>query len=388
MNKKMFVGRDNDIDNLSNEIIHSNRGKTVIIYGQFRSGKTSLGKFLAAKIQERDNSFMVVDSGTVMSDFSISDIINEIVNSIIEGIKTKLGLIPDVLLEYVETDATEKNYIRYFTKFAKSLKVVLEKQMSNMRILILLDELGRFLEHNEASAFTELWKAIMALGAFDAILIGHDSITRVIQANNNAFGVMTLFHISYLAYEPSVRLITDPTAMTVNGEKHSRFIGKSIDYIWNQSGGNVFYLQHICKASVEFMNDWHRNVLNETYVQQAIKEYLNKKTPDDITLIGHSLFQSSDGWDGITDRDNKIVLDAITKTNHLKSGSNTESIVGYINESYQELALSSEQIQRVLFSLLSRKVVLKDDRGCFSIVAKFYSDYLNEYIIRPILPDR
>ena len=242
--------------------------------------------------------------------------------------------------------------------------------------------------NHEASVFTELWKSIMAYGVFDAILIGHDSITKVIQNNYNAFGVVTLFHISYLSYDPTARLITEPTAMIVNGEKRSRFIGRSIEYIWNQSGGNVFYIHYICQAAVALMNDMHRNVINETYVQQAIKNSMEVRNPDAITLLGHPLFQASDGEDGIPDEENKIVLDAITKTGLKKSGSTLESIQRYLIDTYGERALSQEQIGRTLNSLLSRRVIVRDEQGRYSIIVKFYSDYLNEYIMRPILPDR
>lgn len=388
-NRDLFVGRDNDIDNLSNEIINGGGGKTIIIYGQFRSGKSSLGKFLAAKVQERDSRFILADAGTVFTHDGLTDIVKNIVIAIMRAIKKKYGgTLPAVLEEFDKADPSSSDVIRYFTDFAQSLNEALNEDLKGLRILVLLDELGRFLVDNEASVFTELWKSVMTYGAFDAILIGHDSITSAIQKNTNAFGVAKLFQISYLTYEPTVRLITDPTAMDVNGEKRCRFIGKSIDYIWSQSGGHVFYIQHICSAAVAFMNNRRRNVINETYLQQAIREYINTMSPGDITLLGHPLFQSSEGKDGIPDDDNKIVLDAITKTASQKPGSTFDSIIRYINDTYQDRALPQDRIENTLISLLYRKVITRDGGGLYSIVVKFYSDYLNDHIMSTILPSR
>ena len=177
--------------------------------------------------------------------------------------------------------------------------------------------------------------------------------------------------------------------MIVNGERRNRFIGGAIDYIWRQSGGLVFYIQYICIASVNFMNERHINVVNDIYVKQAIRNALEKENGEDnsaTNLLGHPLFQASEGNGGISDEQNKIILDAITKTTTLSSGSDEESISAYLNDTYGQSALPQELIKQIINSLLSRRVIFRDEKGNYNIIAKFYSDYLNDYIMRSILP--
>ncbi|MDD6308331.1 MAG: hypothetical protein PUB07_03115, partial [Clostridia bacterium] len=51
-NAKLFQGRDEAVDDLCNRILSGNNGgKTVLIYGQFRSGKSTLMNFLADKLK-------------------------------------------------------------------------------------------------------------------------------------------------------------------------------------------------------------------------------------------------------------------------------------------------------------------------------------------------
>ena len=174
------------------------------------------------------------------------------------------------------------------------------------------------------------------------------------------------------------QLVTEPTRMN---DHRTRFTDNAIHYIWQQSAGNVFYVQLICQATIRFMNKRHINIVNEVYVEQAIEEWLNSDADESAYLnYGHPLFLSGEIGENAANQDETIiVLDVITKC---KNCAFEEEIIKKAAELYGQ---SEDVTKSILSSLRARRVVDQDkERGFYSIRCKFYPDFLNDHIIQSI----
>lgn len=371
----LFKGRDADIDKLSSILLSGGEGKTILIYGQYRSGKTSLMKFLIDKIKRKDSSIIIADAGTCYEDDDVHGVIRKMIDAIYDELDDR-GIISDVLKNYYSNsrNISPENCFEIFTRFTKTLKSFLSDR--NYHVVIVMDEFGRLFAKKPTTTFMQLWKSIMEMEAFNAILIGHDVITQIINNDSNAFGVVTLHQINYIDKEASEHLIVDPTLMIQKNK--SRFLPNAVDYIFEQSGGNVFYIQTICQAAVNYMNKKRINVVNKNYIQQAIEELLQNMDGNGVVQLGHSLFQSGETGNGVTDNESKIALDAIIQTEN--TGSTKEHIYEYIARKYNN-SITVERIQKALNSLLNRRVIEYEDNN-YKVRVRFYVDYLNKEIMQ------
>lgn len=371
----LFKGRTTDIANISNKLLAGGQGKTVLIYGQYRSGKTSLSNFIVREIQSRDKTVIIVDGLTVTEGQNAWDIVNKLTTSVCDTLDD-LGKLSESLERYLDPLANQDNYEIIFTNFAKELSKVVDEQ--GVHILVVMDEFGRFFKNNLSDNFMQLWKSIMEIGAFNAILIGHDVVTQMMRVDTNSFGIINTYQINYIDFDATQQLVTEPTRMN---DQRTRFTDNAIQYIWEQSAGNVFYVQLICQATIRFMNKRHINIVNEVYVKQAIEEWLATDADEAAYLnYGHPLFLSGEiGEDAATQDETIIVLDAITRC------SNHASEPEIIRLSHELYGQSENVTKSILSSLRARRVVDQDkDSGIFSIRCRFYSDFLNDHIIQSI----
>ena len=126
------------------------------------------------------------------------------------------------------------------------------------------------------------------------------------------------------------------------------------------------------------MNKRHINIVNELYVRQAIEEWLNNADEAACMDYGHPLYLSGEiGSDAVSAQQAIIVLDAVS---NLKSAVSKEIIEYTLNK----FGMPKEETEKTLASLRARRVLEQDPDGRFSIRARFYSDFLNDYIIRTI----
>ncbi len=375
-NEALFKGRSADVANIGNQLLAGGQGKTVLIYGQYRSGKTSLANFIIKEVEMRDESVVMTRSITVAEKDNAWDIVDKIISHICRALRHRYKSLPEVLKEYYTIDVTENNYEKIFTNFTQDLYEVVMEQ--GIHILVTLDEFGRFFKNNTSDRFMQLWKSVMELGAFNALLIGHDVVTQMMRADINSFGVINTYQINYIDFEATQQVVTEPTRMK---DQRTRFTDNAIQYIWEQSAGNAYYIQLICQATINFMNKRHINIVNEVYVKQAIEEWLNNDADESAYLdYGHPLYLSGEiGENAANERETKIVLDAISRCQNFAS---IDEIVAFSLEHYGQ----EEQVTKsIVYSLRARRVVDQDEEnGKIFIRCKFYPDFLNSQIIRSI----
>ena len=257
--EKMFFGRDEFIENIKHSVLTS-LSKCVIIYGQKRSGKSSVLYHLKKRLNQSEKAFCISFSlGEIVDDLSALTfyykVLTEIEDSYQELLKESAdnnGFIAPSLSELKEAPAIVFNdYIKKFKKLCLE-----NKNWGNKNLILLLDEFTYIYTAIKkgylSDQFMKTWKSFIEKGYFTSILIGQDIMPKFKLAYQNEFGVSEDRRLSYLSKEDALKLIEEP--IWDHRRNRSRYLGKALDLILDYTSSNPYYIQIFCARLVEYMN--------------------------------------------------------------------------------------------------------------------------------------
>ena len=344
---EVFLGRNDLIKNLVNSLIDDNT-RCVVIYGQKRSGKSSIFKHLKHKLEDK---FIVLDFTAG------SDITNE---------QNFYRCVRDELSAYMEDNDFDSETIEKFEDFDVSDYLGFEKFLrkakreickpADKELLLMIDEFTQIYNYiREEHAFTEnfmdKWKALSEKNLFKSALIGQDNMPEFIRAYPNQFQVAEPVRVSYLEKEYAVELITKPIRFN---DGKSRFLEGAEEKIADWFNGQPYYIQCYCRRLVEYLN-----LKKENYITTAVAEKIKKDLLDEANTM--QLF------------DNLVEKDDFNSWNVLKkiAGSDVEDVP-------LDLASLSDSEKAALNKLTVRDVV-NTKQGRYQIKIPFFREWIREY---------
>ncbi len=273
--KEMFYGRDALIEEIVEKLI-SSKSKNVVIYGQKRSGKSSVLYHLKQALNETNKAFCIDFSlGSIITEWSITTFYDKILNEIDKeirklrrnGIETPDFTKPDYdTLEKRPTSLfqqTMENFLEQFHNF---------EGWKQKRLTVLIDEFTYLYSSIQRGTipgdFMKTWKDIIDQSYFNSVLIGQDVMPDFMSKFANQFGVIEERRLSYLKPEDAKALIEKP--IWYHKKDESRFIGNALDKVIEYTAGNPYYLQILGERLVNIMNDPKRKLIRVTEV--TVKE--------------------------------------------------------------------------------------------------------------------
>jgi len=256
----MFYGREEFISAIKDSIMNS-KSKCIIIYGQKRSGKSSVLHHLRKKLNGDPNAFCI--------SFSLGEIIEDLspktfYYTILTEIEDSLALISehnDNTPEYFAPDFSDlsENPNIIFNDQIKTLKREFNKvpTWSNKKLVLLIDEFTYIYtaikKEYLSEQFMKTWKSFLEKGFFTSVLIGQDIMPKFKATYPNEFGVTEDKRLSYLKKTDAVKLIEEP--IWDKTKNRSRFLGKATELILDYTSSNPYYVQIFCARLVDYMND-------------------------------------------------------------------------------------------------------------------------------------
>ncbi|MEP1199669.1 tetratricopeptide repeat protein [Tateyamaria sp.] len=364
---EMFFGRAELVDRIERSIRHRTGGQCFVLYGQKRTGKTSV----LYRLQEtlKDHFLPVylsvgqVDQPEEMNRSISTLIFYEIVRTVRE-----FGI--DV--DYSETGSSDDlPFTIRLRKFAKHLDEEFVKKGEKSRtIVLLIDEFSYIYDAikvgHTSPTFMRNWKNIVESKIVNAVIVGQDSMPRFIAEFANEFGVSDKERISYLSETASHELCSDP--ILLNGV--SRYKGESLGRVYEITNGAAFFLQKFCFELVEFLNQRRR-----AYISQADVDHVFR-----LLVEGHSALQEADfdpllqeasNATSVFGRDeNMAVLRQIAARSDENRGANLEG------------AELPANWKNVLEDLQERDVVFSQANSTYSIKMELFAEWLR--VNRPI----
>ncbi|RGH90925.1 ATP-binding protein [Ruminococcus sp. AM27-11LB] len=266
VNDKMFFGRDTLVKRLSDAIC-DDRIRCIIIYGQKRTGKSSIFDHLKRKLT---NKFIVLN-------FSVgADITSE--NNFYKSVQKEF-------VEYLEDNNFDEDIIDLFDDYKIADFIDFEKfigkinrsviKPQNKELLLMIDEFTHIYtyiknpNYDISENFMDKWKAMIEKDLFKSALIGQDFMPDFIQEYANQFQVTDPIYVSYLERKDAIDLVTKPVLME---DGNSRFLEGSEEMIVDWFNGQPYYLQTYCSRLVNYINEEQKQNYITAAVAKKVKD--------------------------------------------------------------------------------------------------------------------
>lgn len=263
--KNMFYGRNEFIKNRITAILNAD-SKQIIIYGQKRSGKSSVLYHLKQGLEATNKTFCVSFSlGEIIRDLNEYTFYYKIIYGISRGLKlrkTKGDIVPEFSCPTEEEFKAKypSNPANGFIELIEDFKMACFriKEWENIKLVIMIDEFTYLYtairSGSTSDTIMKQWKAITQNenAKFSVVLVGQDVVPSFKKEDyaKNAFGVIEDIRLTYLNLEDAKKLIEEP----IWNKNESRFIGRAVDTIIDYTSRNPYYIQIFCARLVDYMN--------------------------------------------------------------------------------------------------------------------------------------
>ncbi|MBD3337572.1 MAG: hypothetical protein GF353_00595 [Candidatus Lokiarchaeota archaeon] len=369
--KSMFFGRNEFIKNITNSLLES-RSKCAIIYGQKRSGKSSVLFHLKNELIETGKTFCIDFSlGSIIENLNSATFFYKILSEIEDGLdelKDKGESVP--LFKMPSFNSIEKNpaiifdeAIKRFIKAANS-----NKSWEKKLLIILIDEFTylytAILRKSISIDFMKSWKAFIEKGYYATVLVGQDVMPKFKNQFANEFGVTEDKRLTYLSEDDAKRLITEPIWDHKNNE--SRYIGNAVNTIIDYTSSNPYYIQIFCSRLVDYMNK-----------NKFVK--VTKANIDEVanTFIEGGVCLTPDKFDNLLTAGDADV-EAIPRQdtyNILRQIANGSRNIGLCPRENIKLG-NIKYENRILKDLINREVITIPQEGYYKIQVRLFKEWL------------
>lgn len=377
--EKMFFGRDRDINAVITNIRDENNriisNRCVCIYGQTRTGKSSLLYHIKNKLQEDANN-IIVDIGDVGSTGCSQEgfcrrILNDLMAEL-EDHEELASVMRDAGIELeVDRDRLRSDEY-YFTETIEKIQRVLKRNSPDAQIIILIDEFTYIYDWIKLKRidenFMKFWKALLTNYDISAIIVGQDHMMKFINDPRftNAFGVIKTWEVNYLSKPDAYNLITKPVSSSPDyaGSNGCTILKDAVDYLIELTSGSAYLLMNVCAGFIAYLNERHALIATRGHAEDFIRR---------------SLSHFEERWFEPLFND-KIELDSVESINANKELLKKIALNSTISEGVfaEDLNLSDKESSK-LQDLIERKVVDRRN-GKISIVVKLYAEWLrNKY---------
>ena len=367
----MFFGRDEFISNIKESITNS-KSKCVIIYGQKRSGKSSVLHHLRESLNHTPETFCISFSlGEIIEDLSPKTfyytILSEIEDSLF-ALSEKYDHVPQYTApEYNDLDEAPAIL---FNDQIKLLNREFKKypDWTNKRLVLLIDEFTYIYtaikKAHLSEQFMKTWKSFLEKGFFNSVLIGQDIMPKFKAAYPNEFGVTEDKRLSYLKKSDAVALIEKP--IWDKSRDRSRFLGKATDLILDYTSSNPYYVQIFCARLVDYMNEHKVMSITEADVHDVADSFIKGEQALTVDKFDNLITAGDADLDAFNSNDVLSALKTIAIASKNLDSCPREAInLGEVD--YEE---------RILKDLKDREVLSIPEAGYFKINVRLFKEWL------------
>ena len=374
--ESMFKGRKKEIGNIANVIRQSgSHSKCILVYGQYRSGKSTLRYHLKKKLEDYQTLF-VVDLGNNFGNLGLYKhesvtvrvftlILDEIRKTVQNNNRFNSLNINIPTREEIIKDAFP---LQRFEEVLTELKKAMFTEFGTQQIVLLIDEFQYIYDimletEDFDSEFMRTWKSFLQKNLFSAVLVGQQVMAKFKDRFPNEFASMEHEPVSYLTEIEARELIEEPI---LKGDE-SRYQEQAVELILKLTGRSAFYIVIICARLVELMKHDRTDWVTEADVQKVTDELIEEFDRSNFNNFTSAGDQSDEA---IPEEDALKVLTFIAK----KSIKNK----CYKNDIDCDIILSSSlssSVNDILSDLVSRDVV-GVEKSAYQIKVGLFEEWL------------
>lgn len=364
----MFYGRDIIINNIQQAILTGTKNQ-IAIYGQKRSGKSSLLNQIKGRLESDETNSVICGKfnlqGLPAHELNpVRWILESIANSLLPGIRERgvRELNKSVVSKFFNEESDAFTALGDFVEHINTIE-----ELHGSHFVIFIDEftyLYQLIKDKEKRVnedFMRRWIALIETPGINlqAIVAAQDTFPHFMNESyaSNCFNKFSKEPLSYLSKEEALQLIKNPI-------KDVKFHNHSDELIYEYTSGSAFFTQIFCSRLVDYLNSEKSNVVGRDEVE-IVAERLCTGTHRLEKSTFECLTKEADGSD-FNENDNEKVLRAIAK--RTRAG-------GHVNIEDLAIDLSKEQLISVLDNLYARRVISKQNDG-YSINVKLFVKWI------------
>ncbi len=372
--EEMFFGRSELIRNIARVLqAPSTQGKSIVIFGQKRSGKSSVLFHLKKKL-ECQKELLILDIGNIASNIDESSgvpfpyqFLWSILQKFADALEDKeyregiAALNPDIpsASDFFAHPTPITYFKTVFDKYQRQIARTAEWR--NVRIVLLIDEFSyihqMIVESRIPESFMKNWKALLQENYFSVVLVGQDDMPKFKEKFPNEFGTTQDERVTYLREEDAQGLIEEPTG-------GNRYIEQSTERILELTAGSPFYIQIFCNRLVEYMNRERVPSVSSADVERVKHELVRGVNALSQDKFDNLINSGDASKDGISDQDILNVLKAIALAS--QNGSCTREDIDCETDC---------SVENILDDLVQRDVI-KKEQAQYSIRVGLFKEWL------------
>lgn len=362
----MFYGRESIIASILEAIV-ANRKNQIAIYGQKRSGKSSLLNKIMGKLESD------VDNSVFCGKFNLqglSDnepnptmwILKEIATALTRGIRKKgiKSITQSTISNYFCKEQDPFNALRDFIEHLNNMD-----EIKNSHFVVFIDEftyLYQLIKEGKLGKdFMRRWIALVETPGinFQTIVAAQDTLPHFMNESyaSNYFNKFSKEPLTYLTKEESLQLIKDPIPNVI-------FLNHTDELIYEYTSGSAFFTQIFCTRLVDYLNLKTTHIVGKEDIEN-VANLLCTGTSRLEPSTFECLTKEADGSD-FNEEDNIKILRCIAEST--RAG-------GHVKINDLNIGYPRERLSDLLDNLYTRRVVSKHDDG-YSINVKLFVKWI------------
>ena len=369
-NDPMFFGRKNIIERIHNQIL-AGKNNQIAIYGQKRSGKSSLLNRIKDKLMKEKSCPVMCGK------FSLQGLAEEEKEPDRWILKSVAEALANARRDYGLRDITKQDvayFFEYKTDPFSALKDFIEMcnetnkkdGYQDAHLVVLIDEFTYLYqlikEERICKDFMRRWKALIETPGVNlqTIIAAQDTLPHFMRESyaSNSFNIFSKEPLSYLSKDEALQLIREPVKDVVRYHKHSD------EKIYDYTAGSPFFTQIFCSQLIKYLNERKNHTVGSDEIQVVAKNLCTGKNRLEDGVF-ECLINEADG-SSYDNKENKIVLKEIAL--RTRGG-------GYVCVEDLHTEMSKQRLYEVLNNLLTRNVISKNGDG-YTINVKLFSQWI------------
>lgn len=405
--KNMFFGRSKDIEEIigvmSADVRTNNQGRALALYGQTRTGKSSLLYHVENGLRERDLEHnIIINTGSIgdqdLHDKDITELLYTILRTLEKDIKKKAGkdevanlgleqgqVYHPVLMENMKRDGISIDADKVLDNPERS-RLVFNKTFKDFceyvngfepayNVVLMIDEFTYIYDWIRQgkmdSSITQWWKALLQNNNIFAIIIGQDHMMQFVNdisispVISNDFQTTELKKVTYLSETDAKSLMSDPILLvSENGDKESRYKEGAIERLYELTSGSAFLIMNFCGKLVNYLNEQKSMYITRAHIDDFLKKNLSEFEESRFFEPQYNDKSEVDNTEIIAK--NKEILKAIARGSYNREWANIR------------LLIEDPENARVIDKLVERDVLVRNGEERCKIKVALYKEWLIE----------
>lgn len=373
--RSMFYGRNEFINRITEAII-STDSKQVVIYGQKRSGKSSVLYHLKKSLENTRKAFCISFSlGEIFENISSATFFHKILFSIEEELENLSfsGIeVPDFKCPLYKELKDAPNTADIFRKYLRNFKRACQNVPSwqDKKLVVMIDEFtylyAAIKEGKVSDAIMKQWKAITQNedATFSSVLVGQDVFPLFKSEFPNEFGITQDERLTYLSKRDALRLIEEPVWNKKLNK--SRYLEDAAEKIIEYTSCNPYYIQIFCARLIKEMND-------KKFIEVTRNDI--KPIADSFLFGGQAL--TDDKFDNLLNAGEKHDIQHIPQKLSkavLKKIAEATKFVPYCSR--EDISIGNKEYEDLILDDLKNREVIEQQGNNYKIQVKLFQEWL------------